>query len=100
MAISLASHITSKGNFQLGALTIGVVVKYALSSSKLFWKPASQINLASFFSSFYRGLAIFEKSMMNLLSKPACPNNCLTVLIFVGEGSLEIKSIFQSLFLR
>ena len=67
MATSLASHITSKGNCQLGALTISVVVKKALSSSKHFWQFASQINLTSFSSSFYRALVVFEKSLMNLL---------------------------------
>ena len=73
---------------------MGVVVRNDFNCSKLLWHLSSHTNLASLTNSSQRGLASFEKSLINLLQNPTCKRNCLTPLTLVGDGNLTMSSTF------
>ena len=67
MAWSLASHISSNGNVQSGVEMTGAVTSLAFRVSNACRHSLSKINGMSAASRLLRGLAIFEKSFINLL---------------------------------
>ena len=67
IAKSLASHMISNSLFQSGFAMMGASTSLNLISSNAFWQDPSKWNLVSFYSNLHSGLAIFEKSMINLL---------------------------------
>ena len=67
IAKSLASHMISNSLFQSGFAMMGASTSLDLISSKELWQDSSKLNLVSFSSNLHSGLAIFEKSLINLL---------------------------------
>ena len=63
----LALHIISNSLFQSGLAMIGASTNLDLISSNEYWQDSSKLNLASFSNDLHNGLAIFEKSLINLL---------------------------------
>src|SRR4051812_49264035 len=57
---SLASHIISKGNFQSGGCTIGVLIKAFLRTSKASLQSSSNTKGTSFWRRLLRGLEVLE----------------------------------------
>ena len=67
IAKSLASHMISNSLFQSGFAMMGASTSLDLISSKEFRPDSSKLNLVSFSSNLHSGLAIFEKSLINLM---------------------------------
>ena len=67
IAKSLASHMISNSMFQSSFAMMGASTSLNLISSKASWQDSSKQNLLSFSSNLHSGLAIFEKSQINLL---------------------------------
>ena len=67
IAKSLASHMISNSLFQSGFSIMGASNSLDLISSKEFWQDSSKLNLVSFSYNLHIVLAIFEKSLINLL---------------------------------
>ncbi|RDX75839.1 hypothetical protein CR513_44253, partial [Mucuna pruriens] len=64
IAKSIASHITSKGKFQLGGCNIEVEISASFNLQKAFRQEESKLKGTSFTSRLDSGLAILEKSLM------------------------------------
>src|ERR1044072_8420092 len=71
-----------------------VFIKFSLNFSKAIKQSLSNKKDLSLLSKLLKGLAIFEKSLMNLRYKPACPRKLQMPLTLVGGGSVSITSIF------
>nr|GEX82597.1 hypothetical protein [Tanacetum cinerariifolium] len=70
IAKSLASHISSKGISQFGAIKIGASHSFVLSVQNASTHSGEKMNGASFSRSRVIGLAIFEMSLMkDLMAK-------------------------------
>ena len=67
IAKSLASHMISNSLFQSGFSMMGASTSLDFISSNAFFKDSSNYNLIYFSSNLHSGLAIFEKSLINLL---------------------------------
>ena len=67
IAKSLPSHMISNSLFQSGFALMRASTNLDLISSKEFWQDSLKLNLVSFSSNLHRGLAIFEKSLINLM---------------------------------
>ena len=66
MEKSLASHRISKFLLQSGVYMTEVITSLDFISSNAYLHASSKSNLASFSSSLHSGLAIIEKSLINL----------------------------------
>ena len=66
IAKSLASHMISNSLFQYGFSMMGASTSLNLISSNALCQDSSKWNLVSFSSNLHSGLAIFEKSLINL----------------------------------
>jgi len=65
--IITASHISSKSILQSGVVITGAVVNFSFKQSNAFSHSLSNSNVVSLFNKLRKGLAIFEKSLMNRL---------------------------------
>ena len=67
MEKSLASHMISKLLFQFGVAMTRAITSLALISSNAFLHASSKSNFMSFSNRLHSGLAMLEKSLINLL---------------------------------
>jgi hypothetical protein len=66
---------------------MGVETSTFLRVYKAMRQSSSKLNGVSLARRLVKGLAIWEKSLLNLLKKPVCPRKLQTPLTFVGGGN-------------